>query len=67
MQDLYKQNADFRDFVNKYCKCNNVTVEEALEHKLVQEVGKQYADGGEDNNHCEFIRSEGYDYKATVN
>ena len=44
MERLYKRNKDFRDYVDKYCRNYNegrsITVEEALEHKLVKEYGE---------------------------
>ena len=42
MQELYENNSDFRGYVNRYCRTYRISVEEALEHKLVQEVGEQY-------------------------
>ena len=40
MQELYRLNKDFRDYVNRYCNPYNegrsITVEEALEHELVR-------------------------------
>ena len=41
MKELYAKNRDFREYVTRYCKSNGVSVEEALEHALVKEVGKQ--------------------------
>ena len=44
MKALYEQNKDFHAYVDRYCKKyiegRSITVEEALEHKLVQEYGK---------------------------
>ena len=44
MRQLYSTSKDFRDYVDKHCRNYNegrsITVEEALEHKLVQEYGK---------------------------
>lgn len=42
MQDLYENNNDFKRYVDRYCRTYGLSVEEALEHNLVQEVGKQY-------------------------
>ena len=41
MKELYAKNRDFREYVTRYCKTYGVSVEEALEHALVKEVGKQ--------------------------
>lgn len=45
MKELYKNNADFREYVNRYCKSHNLNVEEALQHVIVKEVAKEYAEG----------------------
>lgn len=42
MKELYEKNKDFREYVNRYCGKHNVTVEVAITHKIVQEVGKMY-------------------------
>jgi len=42
-QKLYEENKDFKRSVDRYCKSYGLTVEQALKHVLVQEVGKQYA------------------------
>lgn len=47
MQDLYENNKDFKRYVDRYCRMHGLSVEEALEHKLVQEVGKQYQEEAE--------------------
>lgn len=41
--ELYNTNQDFKDYVDRYCNTYKVTVDEALTHALVQEVGKMYA------------------------
>ena len=40
--NIYNQNKDFREYVSRYCRKHHVSVDEALQHKLVQEVGYQY-------------------------
>lgn len=40
--ELYNTNQDFREYVDRYCNKHNVTVEVALTHSLVQEVGMMY-------------------------
>lgn len=42
-KELYKRNADFKRYADRYCQKHNCSVEEALQHVLVQEVGKEYA------------------------
>lgn len=42
MKEFYNSNADFKTYIDKYCKKHKCTVEEALEHKLVKEVYEQY-------------------------
>lgn len=42
MQDLYENNEDFKKYVDKYCRTYRLSVAEALEHKLVQNVGRHY-------------------------
>ena len=41
INDLYRDNADFKSYVDKYAKLHSegkpITVEEALEHSIVQE------------------------------
>ena len=42
IKELYEGNADFREYVNRYCRHYKLTVEEALQHAIVREVAKQY-------------------------
>lgn len=42
MRELYNSNADFKRYVDRYCKTYGLTVEEALEHELVKQVAAQY-------------------------
>ena len=45
---LYEQNADFKRYVDRYCVKHGISVEQALQHYLVQMAGRQYkeqADG----------------------
>ena len=35
-------NDDFKAYIERYCKKHKCTVEEALQHEIVKEVGKQY-------------------------
>lgn len=40
--DLYNKCEDFKEYVDKYSTKHKISVQEALTHKLVQEVGKNY-------------------------
>lgn len=42
MQDLYKNNKDFKGYVDRYSRTYSLSIEEVLEHKLVQDVGRHY-------------------------
>ena len=36
MKQFYETNKDFKAYVDKYCTKHHLTVDEALEHKMVQ-------------------------------
>lgn len=40
----YQYNKRFRDYVDKYCKTYNVTVEEALKHEIVRQAYLYYTE-----------------------
>ena len=40
--ELYNKCEDFKNYVDKYCSTYKISLQEALTHKLVQEVGKNY-------------------------
>ena len=42
MRKFYNTNADFKRYVDRYCKQYGLTVDEALEHELVKSVAVQY-------------------------
>lgn len=42
MYDFYYRNADFKTYVDRYCKQYGLTVDEALKHELVKQVAAQY-------------------------
>lgn len=42
IQMMYKEDDDFRRYVDKYCKSKNVQVDVALQHETVREVGRYY-------------------------
>lgn len=39
---LYQENKDFHDYVDRYNRTNGVTPEERVKEKLVQNVGRYY-------------------------
>lgn len=39
---LYQKNNDFKRYVDRYCVKHRISVEEALQHYLVQMAGKMY-------------------------
>lgn len=43
---LYQNNEDYKEYVDKVCKCNGHTLKEALQLKIVKEVGESYKTGG---------------------
>lgn len=45
---IHKSNENFRKYVDKYCRTYHLLVEEALTHKLVQEVAREYEEGQDD-------------------
>ena len=40
--NLYKNNADFRSYVDAYMRGKDVKLEDVLEEKIVMEIGKMY-------------------------
>ncbi len=44
---LYARNSDFKHYVDKYCVKHRISVEEALQHYLVQMAGRQYKEQAE--------------------
>ena len=40
----YRHNQKFREYVDKYCKKHKCTVDEALRHELVRQVCLRYTD-----------------------
>lgn len=40
--DLYAENEDFKRYVDRYCTKHRVSVDEALQHYLVQAAGRVY-------------------------
>ena len=41
MTELYESNPDFRAYVDRYCRCYRISVEEALTHELVRLYAEQ--------------------------
>lgn len=44
---MYAQNADFKRYVDRCCTKHRISVAEALQHYLVQMVGRQYKEQSE--------------------
>lgn len=44
MEEFYNICADFKDYVDKYCKKHGCNVEEAFKHELIKGVYEQYKD-----------------------
>ena len=44
---LYAENEDFKRYVDRYCIKHRISVEEALQHYLVQMAGRQYKEQSE--------------------
>lgn len=42
MNELYKNNEDFRNYVDKYCTKHKCSAQEALSHKLIRGVAEFY-------------------------
>lgn len=49
MEDFYKTNADFKEYVDKYAKKNCITPEEALNHASVRDAYDYYRDEAKNN------------------
>ena len=57
-QKLYKQDANFKGYVDKYCQNRGFTVKEALQHELIKEVAKYYAEEMIDEKAAKIFRRE---------
>lgn len=44
---LYEQNEDFKRYVDRYCVKHRISVEQALQHYLVQAAGRVYKEQAE--------------------
>lgn len=44
LENLYKSDDDFKGYVDKYCKQNGKTIEEALQNAIVKEYALYLAD-----------------------
>ena len=42
MREYYNTNEDFKEYVKRYCDKQKCTVEEALSHKVVEDVCEHY-------------------------
>lgn len=46
INEAYKNNADLKTYVDKFCKCHRTTPENAIKCVTVQEVYRSYSEGG---------------------
>lgn len=44
MENEYRHNKRFRDYVNKYAAIHRITAEEALKHKIIRQVFLMYTE-----------------------
>lgn len=44
IENEYRHNKRFRDYVDKYSDKHGITVEEALKHEIVRQVWLQYTE-----------------------
>ena len=44
---LYAENADFKLYVDRYCTKHRISVDQALQHYLVQMAGRMYKEQAE--------------------
>lgn len=44
LHNEYRHNSKFRAYVDKYCKANDIKVEEALQHELVRQAYLYYTE-----------------------
>lgn len=44
---LYAENEDFKRYVDRYCVKHRISVEQALQHYLVQMAGRMYKEQSE--------------------
>lgn len=51
-------NANFRRYIDMYCKTRNVSVDEALQHQIVKNVGKYYAEEDTEQKTGEIFHKE---------
>lgn len=42
LQEFYKENDKFRQYVDKYCKTRHIDKETALSHELVRQAAEYY-------------------------
>lgn len=46
LESLYLNNQSFKKYVDKYCKKHQVSTDDAMKHKLVQNVAQYYITKG---------------------
>jgi len=45
IQIVYQNNEEIKEYVDRYAKCYHISVEEALTHKIVEEVANYLLHG----------------------
>lgn len=43
--NIYRRNKAFKDYIKRYCDNNDMTVEQALEHKIIKAIAEEYDHG----------------------
>lgn len=44
LMERYREDKNFHEYVDRYCKAYNRTIEDVLNHALVREVARYYTD-----------------------
>lgn len=44
MKNDYRYNTDFRNYVDKYCQKQGISIEDAMQHVIAREVWRQYTE-----------------------
>ena len=62
MKKLYQTNKDFKEYVDRYMRNRDVTLEEVLSYKQTQLVGEMYKEQEEEMKN---IKAKGKDKRGT--
>lgn len=41
-KEIYQNNKEFKEYMDRYLRKNNITLEEALQHKIIQDIAEYY-------------------------